>query len=141
MITPSTNDPGGDTLTPLRDLRRFERSFVDGDVIFASGSHGSCMYVVVEGRVDIHGSDVDGARLLTSLGPGASFGEIALVDGGTRTAAARAAATPTRLVEIDKARFVYLVGQQPAFALTVLRGLARRVEALSHRQPPEDAPP
>ena len=112
------------------DRDRFSHGYVAGEPVFVKGSLGRSMYVVVEGRVVVHAGDASGDAL-TTLGVGQSFGEIALIDEGMRTATVLALDTPTRLVEIDKARFVYLVGQQPAFALTVLRGLARRVKALT----------
>lgn len=116
----------------FRDIARFSRSFGAGEIVFLAGSLGRCMYVIVEGEVEIRSPESEGAVLLTTLGPGQLFGEIALVDGGVRSASAVAGAAPTLLVEVDKARFIYLVGQQPAFALTVLRGLARRIQSLSH---------
>lgn len=123
-------EPTADTpaLTPLRDLGRFLRRYAAGDLVFEQGSPGRCMYVVIEGEVQIHAGDAAARRHLNTLGPGQSFGEIALLEEGRRTASAVATRTPTVLVEIDKARFVYLVGQQPAFALTVMRSLARRME-------------
>lgn len=126
----NTEPPASDTpdLTPLRDVRRFSRRFDCGDVIFEEGSVGRCMYVVIEGEVQIRTVASDAPRLLNTLTPGQTFGEIALLEDGTRMASAVATKSPTVLVEIDKARFVYLVGQQPAFALTVMRGLARRME-------------
>ena len=61
------------------------------------------------------------------MGTGEFFGEMALVDGGIRDAAAFAEHSSTRLAEIDRARFIYLVSQQPAFALTVIRTLCQRL--------------
>lgn len=119
-------DPG--SLTPLRDVKRFTRVFGPGEEIFAFGSRGGSMFVLVEGEVEIRSAQ---GSLLTVLSAGQMFGEIALVDAGLRTATAVAGREPTRLVEIDKARFIYLVGQQPAFALSVIRSMARRIQALS----------
>ena len=109
---------------------RFSHTYSAAEPVFLKGSHGRSMYIVVEGRVGIYAGSA-ASEPLTTLGIGQSFGEIALIDEGVRTATVRAIDSPTRLVEIDKARFVYLVGQQPAFVLTVLRGLARRVTALT----------
>jgi CRP-like cAMP-binding protein len=55
------------------------------------------------------------------------FGEMALVSEGRRFASARAVVPETRLVKVDQARFVYLVSQQPAFALSVIRMMAERL--------------
>lgn len=114
-------------IIPARDLRKFERTYAAGGIVFEQGERGSSMFVVVEGGVRIEVTR-DGARqAIATRGPGEFFGEMALVEGGTRAASAIATATPTRLAEIDKARFMYLVSQQPAFSLTIIRELCRRI--------------
>jgi len=65
--------------------------------------------------------------VLAEVGPGDFFGEMSLVDSSPRTATARAIEGGTRLVAIDQAKFLYLVGQQPAFALTIMHELCRRI--------------
>jgi CRP-like cAMP-binding protein len=81
------------------------------------------MFVILEGQVRID----RGGSALSELGPGEFFGEMALVDSGTRMASAVALAAGTRLAEIDRARSIYLVSQQPAFSLTVMRVLSQRL--------------
>jgi CRP-like cAMP-binding protein len=93
-----------------------------GDVIFAIGDAAHSMYVIAEGEVEIRIGDA----LLDHLGPGAIFGEMALVAGEKRSAAALAA-TDCRLVEISEKRFLFLVQQTPFFALEVMRVLAARL--------------
>jgi CRP-like cAMP-binding protein len=46
-------------------------------------------------------------------------------------ATALALVDDTRLVAIDQARFVYIVSQQPAFALSIMRVMAQRINALA----------
>lgn len=58
-------------------------------VIFAEGDDANCMYVILSGSVKIHlrneeGNDV----MLKNLVQGDFFGEMALLDGGTRSASA-----------------------------------------------------
>ncbi len=119
-----------EALTPLRDMRRFVRRFARGQTIFRQGEPGSCLYIVTQGAVEVRKADApEDAPPLRRVEAGEALGEIALLEGGVRTASAIAAADPTELAEIDKARFVYLVSQQPAFALTLMRGLARRLLA------------
>lgn len=114
-------------LIPARDIRKFERTYAAGDVVFEKGARGSSLFVVIEGSVRIEDLR-DGAPMeIARRGAGEFFGEMALVDGGKRGASAIAAETPTRLAEIDKARFMYLVSQQPAFSLTLIRELCRRI--------------
>lgn len=103
------------------------------------------MYIVLEGTVRILRTVGNREEQLSDLGPGEFFGEMALVDNSTRMASA-VAVTTARLAEIDRALFVYLVGQQPAFALTVMRILAQRLaraQALSANRAagaPADSP-
>jgi CRP-like cAMP-binding protein len=128
---------GAAPLIPARDVRRFCRDYAAGEAIFNAGERGNCMFIVLAGAVRIVRSTEHGEDTLAELGPGEFFGEMALVDNSTRMASAVALST-TRLAEIDRARFVYLVGQQPAFALTVMRVLAQR---LARAQAPQAAAP
>jgi CRP/FNR family transcriptional regulator, cyclic AMP receptor protein len=128
-MSPQTDDVAG--ALAGRDLGRFTRRHAAGATIFEAGSVGRCMYVVLEGEVEIRIHDGQNEVTVNRLRSGECFGEIALLEQGVRMASAVATANPTVVVEIDKPRFVYLVGQQPAFALTVMRGLARRVQGRS----------
>jgi CRP-like cAMP-binding protein len=65
--------------------------------------------------------------VLAEVGSGDFFGEMSLVDLSPRTATAKALEDDTRLVAIDQAKFLYMVGQQPAFALTIMHALCRRI--------------
>lgn len=114
-------------LIPSRDVRKFQRTYAAGDVVFEKGARGASMFVVLEGSVRIEDGAGPIPREIATRGPGEFFGEMALVDGGVRLATAIAIGSPTRLVEIDKARFIYLVSQQPAFSLTLMRELCRRI--------------
>ena len=87
------------------------------------------MYIVQDGVVDIRKEGADGPIQLTSLGKGEVFGEIALVDKSLRTASATAGQQGAKVLAIDNAHFVYLVSQQPAFALIVLEVMASRLRS------------
>ena len=104
-----------------------------GDVIFEEGSTGRELYVVLDGKVDIvKATDTGGIRIVT-LGKGEFFGEMAVIDGSSRSATAIAAAPRTRVMRINHARFVYLVSQQPAFALMIMDALSKRLRASNDR--------
>ena len=100
-----------------------------GDVIFEEGSTGRELYVVLDGKIDI--AKITGATTTTivTLGKGEFFGEMAVIDGSSRSATAIAAAPHTRVMRINNARFVYLVSQQPAFALMIMDALSKRLRA------------
>ena len=100
-----------------------------GDVIFEEGTTGRELYVVLDGEVDIT-KMVGGAKtVIISLGKGEFFGEMAVIDGSARSATAIAASPNTRVMRINHARFVYLVSQQPAFALMIMDALSKRLRA------------
>ena len=109
---------------------KFIEIFQAGDTVFAQGSKGAFMYVVVAGTVEIRREAEGAVRKVAELGPGEIFGEMAVVDSGLRMASAIAIRDDTRLVAIDQARFVYLTSQQPVFALTVMRIMAERIRAM-----------
>jgi CRP/FNR family transcriptional regulator, cyclic AMP receptor protein len=104
------------------------------DVIFEEGSTGRDLYVVLDGKVDI--VKVNGAErtLIVKLGKGEFFGEMAVIDGSSRSATAVAATEGTRVMRINHARFVYLVSQQPAFALMIMDALSKRLRASNAAQ-------
>ena len=106
---------------------RFLRTFGDGDVIFEEGSVGKHMYVIVSGSVRIVKKTESEGAVIAALGKGELFGEMALVDSLPRSASAIAVGDETSVVEIDHAQFAYLVGQQPAFALIILKALSLRL--------------
>lgn len=94
-----------------------------GDVIVAKGDIGDCMYIVLAGSatVDLH----DGRQVVFK--PGEFFGEMAVIDRQQRNATVLAAEPGTRVLPVDQSRFVYLVSQQPAFAISVMAELSKRL--------------
>lgn len=99
------------------------------DVIFEEGSTGRELFVVLDGAVEIAKLNATGKTTIVRLGKGEFFGEMAVIDGSSRSATAIAASTNTRVMRINHARFVYLVSQQPAFALMVMDALSKRLRA------------
>jgi zinc transporter ZupT len=97
-----------------------------GTTLFNAGDPANALYIVAEGKVDILGEADPAsqkARHIARLDAGQAFGEMALLDGGTRTAMARVT-TDSELLVIDRADFEYLMKFDPQ--------LARAVERLSH---------
>jgi len=100
-----------------------------GDVIFEEGSTGRELFVVLDGEVEIAKGNGASKTVIITLGKGEFFGEMAVIDGSARSATAIASAPATRVMRINHARFVYLVSQQPAFALMVMDALSKRLRA------------
>ena len=100
-----------------------------GDIVFEEGSTGRELFVVLDGRIDILKRNGSSNDVVVTLGKGEFFGEMAVIDGSARSATAVAAAPKTRVMRINHARFVYLVSQQPAFALMIMDALSKRLRA------------
>ncbi|MBB5051775.1 CRP-like cAMP-binding protein [Afipia massiliensis] len=99
------------------------------EVVFEEGSTGRELFVVLEGKIDIVKDTGAGRAVIVSLGKGEFFGEMAVIDGSSRSATAVAAVSGTKVMRINHARFVYLVSQQPAFALMIMDALSKRLRA------------
>jgi CRP-like cAMP-binding protein len=97
-----------------------------GDSLFREGDKGEKTYVVLEGEMEV----LLGDFLLETVGPGALIGEMALIDDSPRTATA-VAKTSSRLAEIDRRRFHFLVQQTPHFATHVMKTLADRLHRMN----------
>ena len=104
-----------------------------GHVIFEEGSTGRELYVVLDGQVEIAKINGTSKTVIVTLGKGEFFGEMAVIDGSSRSATATAAAPKTRVMRINHARFVYLVSQQPAFALMIMDALSKRLRVSNDR--------
>lgn len=120
------------------DRRRLERlgmlaDEVDvpaGKVLMRQGDIGADMMVLVRGSVSV---ERDGSRINT-LGPGDFFGEIALVDGGPRTATV-SAEEPSTLLVITHRDFHSMMDEFPEVAGQVMNALANRVRTLDPDTP------
>jgi CRP/FNR family cyclic AMP-dependent transcriptional regulator len=107
--------------------QEFVRSYRKDEIIFEENSVGDEMYVIHSGSVELITKAPGTDLLLGMLGPGAFFGEMALVDDAPRSATASAAEDNTKLLVLNQSRFLYLVSQQPPFALTIMQGLCQRI--------------
>lgn len=101
------------------------RSYGPNEMIFAQGSVGEEFFIVITGKVEIRQQLHGEAKTVRVLAPGEFFGELAVIDGVRRSANAIALEERTQVMAVDKARFLYLVSQQPAFALLIMETLTR----------------
>ncbi|MDH4233793.1 MAG: EAL domain-containing protein [Gallionella sp.] len=61
-----------------------------GEQIFTEGEAGDCAYLIEEGSVEVIVMDQGSERLISTMGKGEMFGEVALIDYQPRTATVRA---------------------------------------------------
>src|SRR5688572_31788905 len=104
-----------------------QKSYRRGEIVFSAGDAGDALFGVVSGRIRISAGTPDGREMsLNIMEPGDTFGEIALLDGGTRTATATAT-EPSELVSIRRDHFVGLLEREPRVALELLRLCGERL--------------
>jgi CRP/FNR family cyclic AMP-dependent transcriptional regulator len=94
-------------------------------VLMTQGDRGSEMFVLVSGSARI---DRDGQSLRV-CGAGEVLGEIALLDGGPRTATVTLF-EPSRLLVVAHREFHSLMDEFPEIRLRVLEAVARRLRVL-----------
>ena len=105
--------------------RAVEVEFPSERVIARQGEVGTGFFVVAAGTVRV----VRDGETLNRLGPGDFFGEMSVLDQMPRVAAV-IAETPVTCLGIASWEFERLLLEQPALALAILRGVARRLRAV-----------
>jgi len=101
--------------------------------VVTQGDEALALFAIVRGRLKVVSSGPDGRdTVLNIMGEGEVFGEIALIDGGVRSASCRTL-EPCELLSIQRDSFLELVERQPSMGLKLLKVLARRVRHLSQR--------
>ncbi len=110
-----------------------ERRCNAGDVIFEENAASDELYMIAQGEMEIQvdpslvgESDAKGASLVTiaTLRRGQSFGEVALVDQGLRSASARCSANNTLLLIVPRDKLILLCDTYPQLGYRLMRNLA-----------------
>jgi CRP/FNR family transcriptional regulator, cyclic AMP receptor protein len=98
-----------------------------GAAIFSKGDPGTSLFAVISGTVKISVSSPDGRNaILNLIEAGEIFGEMAVLDGSSRSADATAN-TNCELFIIDKREFIPFVRSQPALAMKFIELLCARL--------------
>lgn len=97
-------------------------------VVVREGEYDTCMYLIVEGTVRIEKGDT----VLGELGPRHFFGEMALFEGGVRSATVKAT-TRAKLLRLGRQELLGLMEEIPGIAISICQALSQRVRHLSAR--------
>jgi CRP/FNR family transcriptional regulator, cyclic AMP receptor protein len=112
---------------PRRHVRTIAKlawpiDYPPGEVIVQAGDRGDSFYLMLDGRARVVGK----SRVLR---PGDFFGEMALIDGGPRSATI-IAASPVRVMMVQRRAFLKALKQNPQIGLAIMETLAERVRRL-----------
>jgi CRP/FNR family transcriptional regulator, cyclic AMP receptor protein len=109
------------------------RKIKKGTVLFRKGDIGSTLYAVCAGSVRISVPSEQGQDAIFNVIPsGELFGEIALLDGGPRTADA-VAVEDSELMIIDRRDFIPMVRENPDVAMKLIELVCARLRRTSEQ--------
>ena len=109
------------------------RTFPAGTRVFHEGDSSDACYIVTEGSFRVTREHSDGRAItLATLGPGEIFGELAMLDGDSRSASAEAL-TDGELLALPANDVRALLARHPEIALKLVAGLVRRLRAANVR--------
>ena len=128
--------PGGSVRGLLRGLPMSQRAalmsgavvcrFKRGDVLFKEGDPAGGMYFIREGRVEMSMQTPNGSHVLGAATIGDTVGELAALDGGPRTATARAV-EPTVADYLPRDMLEPSLAAAPSAAFRLMRLMAERL--------------
>ncbi len=109
-------------VTDVREARAGEIIVREGT--FRSGS-GPAFFVIAEGKADV----TVRRKVVATLKPGDTFGEMSLLDGGPRSATVTTT-TDVRTLALTPWAFISLVERSPSIAKKLLIELSKRLRSL-----------
>lgn len=117
------------------DLAEFAylKHYSAGDVIFTMGAPAQSMMAIAEGAVHVEMVTASGRGMTVGeLRAGEVFGEIALLDGGERSATIRAQTNCT-LVVIERSKVMEALSRNPELPIRLIELLCRRIRNSDER--------
>lgn len=119
-----------DALRTLAAMARV-RTYRKGEAILWEGEDCEGLYVVLRGRVKVFKQSAQGReQVLLIIGPGRTFNDVPVFDGGTNPGSVAALEAST-VALLPKARILRLVETSPAVAMAVIRVLAARMRGFT----------
>jgi len=110
--------------------------FASGEIIFNYGDPGDAIYVINSGEVEVFFKNDTGERIVLEVATrGDFFGELSMLDSGTRSASA-VASQDTQILRLDRDDLEKFLQFRPQAAMDLLAAMGRRqrvtVERLRH---------
>lgn len=115
------SDPELDVIAGHFGLARFEKN----KSVFLEGDPGTSLFIICRGKVLVRKRDFSGQGVeMATLAKGRVFGEMAVIDGGQRSATCQSL-DDSLMLTIDKTSFDRLVAETPALGVKLMRIIAR----------------
>jgi len=109
------------------------RAFQAGQTIFTEGDPGDAIYVVIEGKVQISAFvNEHERRVLSHIGPGDFFGEMAVLDNESRSATATAE-TDVQMYYIPRLQMLHILETSPRLAIGLVREFSHRMREVNRQ--------
>jgi nucleotide-binding universal stress UspA family protein len=109
------------------------RVYQPGEIIVGEGDAGTGCFIIASGQVEVVKGEAGAHRtVLTTLGAGEFFGEMAVIDDHPRSATVRALEA-TECVAIGRAEFLETLQRRPQIAVQMLPVLVRRLRLANAR--------
>lgn len=123
---------GPDLLQQLR-AHALQKTIARGTTIFSKGEPGTSLFAILEGQVKVISFSAQGKNAVFNiLSEGDIFGEIALLDGGERTADV-ITVTDCKLLVIERRDFLPLVHSRPDVSQKLIEVLCARLRNTSRQ--------
>ena len=107
------------------------RSYPANTILINEGDDSSSLYVIIEGEVKVFVNDEHGKEaILSIMGEGEYFGELALIDDSPRSASVMTI-KPTKVMIITKADFKRCLKDYPELAFNLIRAMSKQIRALT----------
>ena len=116
-----------------------EKVVAPGTAVFSQGQRAFSCFFIIDGTVHVHvqNEDTKQSKQVASLGKGEMGGELALVDGGLRSASCKAGSEQVTLAELQRDDFEHILNAGNSFAFrlldTISIGLVSRLRDTSKK--------
>ena len=127
-FVPIFSDLPGETLEKIEKIG-LHRNYNKNDVILMEEESGTALFVIVKGKVKVARSSNDGREVILSiLSDSDFFGEMAILDGLTRSATVIATEN-TELFLLQRNDFMNLLHEHPEISVALLQEMTRRLRS------------
>ncbi len=110
--------------------QKFGRTVRPGEVIFKEGDTGDQMFIIQDGNVKVTRSLGGREHVLSTLGKGDFFGEMAIINNIRRTATVTAT-SEVHLLAFNREGFLSMVTKNAKIALNIIDKLCRRLQNMN----------